>query len=89
MSKTEEDMHGITVKDKIGYTMGDMGGLLTFGLRYDVHRCKCSLRLARLVNNRASDTLKTSISEALFCNLQYIILPSVFCRRRRKAQYPG
>lgn len=32
MSKTEEDMHGITVKDKIGYAMGDMCGLLTFGL---------------------------------------------------------
>ena len=24
--------HGITLKDKIGYAMGDMGGLLTFGL---------------------------------------------------------
>ncbi len=24
--------HGITVKDKIGYALGDMGGLLTFGL---------------------------------------------------------
>ena len=32
MSKTKEAMHGITVKDKIGYAMGDMGGLLTFGL---------------------------------------------------------
>lgn len=31
MSKTKEAMHGITVKDKIGYAMGDMGGLLTFG----------------------------------------------------------
>lgn len=32
MSKSEEAMHGITFKDKIGYAMGDMGGLLTFGL---------------------------------------------------------
>ncbi len=32
MSKTEEDMHGITVKDKIDYAMGDMSELLTFGL---------------------------------------------------------
>lgn len=24
--------HGITVKDKVGYALGDMGGLLTFGL---------------------------------------------------------
>lgn len=32
MSKTKEDMHGITFKDKIGYAMGDMGGLLTLGL---------------------------------------------------------
>ncbi|MCR5781193.1 MAG: glycoside-pentoside-hexuronide (GPH):cation symporter [Clostridia bacterium] len=24
--------HGITIKDRIGYAMGDMGGLLTFGL---------------------------------------------------------
>lgn len=24
--------HGITIKDKIGYALGDMGGLLTFGL---------------------------------------------------------
>ena len=26
MSKSEEAMHGITFKDKIGYAMGDMGG---------------------------------------------------------------
>lgn len=32
MSKTKEAMHGITFKDKIDYAMGDMGGLLTFGL---------------------------------------------------------
>lgn len=32
---------------------------------------------------------EASISGALFCNLQCIILPLVFCRRRRKAQYPG
>ena len=27
MSKSKEAMHGITFKDKIGYAMGDMGGL--------------------------------------------------------------
>lgn len=84
-------MHGITVKDKIGYAMGDMGGLLSFGLVSGMMYTGVNIPYGSLasLSTRASDTLKTSISEALFCNLQCIILPSVFCRRRRKAQYPG
>lgn len=26
------ETHGIKVKDKLGYALGDMGGIMTFGL---------------------------------------------------------